>query len=363
MGATGSQSFAIEDDAFGHGDDVVNLKVLRNMATGEKAEIAYNAGGRTEDLILRSPVTGSLRSVLLSSERNASDVKTNVGWKGDMLIPYANRIRNGSYSLIGKMYYMERNEDRSAYGKNGLHGYLYKKVMRVQQMHAGNDSALLTLAYDFDGSDLGYPFPLSVELMYRLDRHGFTITTKAKNRGLDGQPLPFFNSWHSYFLVKDISRSIITFDRCSQWNHITVTYDSNQHSDLIPTGATTVFHGFNGRSTVGGTTDEPTYYDDEFKAIASVERCPQLATRVHDTTTGDISVLWGDSQYRWIQIYTGTKSSLGEQAIAVEAMSGEADSWNNMQGARLLQSGEEWEGTFGVYLEHASETSPRTMDV
>ena len=39
-----------------------------------------------------------------------------------MLIPYANRINNGTYSLNGHTHYMERNEDRGVYGKIGLHG-------------------------------------------------------------------------------------------------------------------------------------------------------------------------------------------------------------------------------------------------
>jgi len=356
--ASASTTFTIDDDAFGDGREKVSMKVLRNRITGERAEVAYNVGGRTQALILKSPGTGSLRSVLLHSRRNASDVMANTGWKGDMLIPYANRIHNGSYSLNGKTYYMERNEDRSPYGKEGLHGYLYKHALRIDSMHSDNQSATLTLAYDFDGTDPGYPFLLSVALTYKLDAHGLSITTKARNRGSEGQPLPFFNSWHSYFLVTDISKTIVTLDRCSEWNHITVDGNSNVDGELIPTGSTTAFSGFNGRAPVGGTKEEPTYWDDEFKATASVQQCPELRCRVHDPAIGDTGVLWADSNFRWTQIFTGTKKAIGEQAIAVEAMSGEADAWNNMQGVRLLQSGEEWEGTFGIYLESAPPTLP-----
>jgi len=357
--ASGSTTttFSITDDAFGEGHQEVRMKVLRNTVTGERAEVAYNVGGRTEALVLKSPSTGELREVLLHSHRNASEVMANIGWKGDMLIPYANRIKNGTYSLNGRTYNMERNEDRSPYGKEGLHGYLYRKVMKVVEQVSDDESASLTLGYDFDGTDEGYPFLLSVALIYKLDKHGLTITTKARNRGSDGQPLPFFNSWHSYFNVTDVSRTILSFDRrCSQWNHITVSGDSNIEGDLIPTGSTTTFNGFDGKAPIGGTRDNPTYWDDEFKATASVKQCPHLQYRVYDPAVGDASVLWADSQYRWAQIYTGTPGALGEQAIAVEAMSGECDSWNNMQGVRLLQSGEEWEASFGVYLDSATDT-------
>ena len=49
-----------------------------------------------------------------------------------MLVPYANRINNGTYRLNGKTYYMERNEDRGIYGKIGLHGYLYKHAILLR---------------------------------------------------------------------------------------------------------------------------------------------------------------------------------------------------------------------------------------
>ena len=123
------------------------------------------------------------------------------------------------------------------------------------------------------------------------------------------------------------------------------------YSDLIPTGFTEPWTKFDGTKILGGTSEKPTYYDDEFKATASTKQCPIIETRIIDTTSGSVSVLWQDEMYRFVQVYTGTKSALGENAIAVEAMSSEADSWNNGQGLRLLQCGETYTGSFGVYLE------------
>jgi len=311
---------------------------------------AYNWGGRTQALELMSPTTHKLRSVLLDYKRNATMLAHTIHWRGVQLVPFANRIKNGTYSVNGKTYYLERNEDRSPYGKIALHGYLYNKEMNVEHAIPGDNEAKLHLSYNFDGTDPGYPFPLRVELTYRLDQHGLTMTTKAINLGNE-EPVPFFNSWHSYFQVSDISKATLTLDRCSPWNHIRVTGDSNVDGDLIPTGLTESFHDFDGTKPIGGTTEEPTYYDDEFKMTASSKKCKGIETKIRDGATGETSVLFSDSQFRWIQVYTGTMKSQNEQAVAIEAMSGEADAWNNMQGMRLLQAGEEWEGTFGVRLE------------
>ena len=59
--------------------------------------------------------------------------------------------------------------------------------------------------------------------------------------------------------------------------------------------------------STGGSRDQPTYYDDEFKATASVEQCPQLETRVHDLVSGDTAVLQQDARFRFVQVYSGTK--------------------------------------------------------
>lgn len=344
------RAYVVENDSFGEGIHQVRLKVLRNRVTNERAEVAWNAGGRTEALLLRGP-SGRLREVLLHSRRNASDVFNNIGWKGDMLIPYANRIKNGTYTLSGRTYYMERNEDRSPWGRQGLHGYLYRKQMHVAAALADNNSAKLVLTYDFDGTDPGYPFKLSVALTYILDHRGLTITTHAENRAKGGLPLPFYNSWHSYFVVSDVSQATVTLDRCSHWNHIDVSNNSNKNGDLIPTGLTTPFDGFNGKERIGGTYAEPTYWDDEFKAVGSARDCPNLTVRIDDASSAETSVLWMDSEFRWVQVFTGAPQAFGEQAVAVEAMSSECDAWNNMQGIRLLQAGEQWQGSFGVYLE------------
>ena len=62
-------------------------------------------------------------------------------------------------------------------------------------------------------------------------------------------------------------------------------------------------------------------------------------------------MLQQDARFRFVQVFSGTKQALGEHAVAVEAMSSEADAWNNMQGINVLQAGETFTGSFGVYVE------------
>ena len=89
------------------------------------------------------------------------------------------------------------------------------------------------------------------------------------------------------------------------------------------------------------------YWDDGFKAIASTKAVPTLETRVIDST-GDTTVLWQDSELRFLQVYTGLRE---QGAIAVEPMSGQTDCYNNGDVLIVLQAGEVWETAMGVRLE------------
>ncbi len=112
--------------------DAVAAKILRNDATGEYLEVIPELGGKTEGLVLRSKRDESLREVLLDHHKDPTAIRGNAGWKGAMLVPFANRIKNGTYTLNGETHYLERNEDRGIYGKIALHGYLYRKAMNVR---------------------------------------------------------------------------------------------------------------------------------------------------------------------------------------------------------------------------------------
>ena len=99
---TVSSTFVIEDEVVGSGADKLTFKVLKNTKTGEKIEVIPELGGKTQALLLHNK-HGKLRDVLLTHHRNVTAIRANVGWKGAMLIPYANRIKNGSYTLNGKL--------------------------------------------------------------------------------------------------------------------------------------------------------------------------------------------------------------------------------------------------------------------
>jgi len=336
--------FTIKDLTFTSEGNTADFKQLVNKQTGEYVDFVVNSGGKVMRIVLRSPRTGKLRNVTLTHERNVSDIMmggTGRYAKGSILAPWANRIENGTYRFGKKEYALNINMKKE---NTSIHGYLFDKPLKSVSAHAGPSAAEVTLHHDFGGTDPGYPFPMSINLTYRLDAKGFSLTTVAYNRHVRGAAIPFFMGWHPYLAVSDVSKAFVIFDNCTGWNLIKV-----KKQNLIPTGNTVPFKGFNGTKPIGGTKAVPTLWDNGFKATAAY-KCPNISTRVLDPA-GDTSVVWSDRRYPWVQVFTGIVKGLGEQGIAVEPMSGETDAYNNHQGNHLLQAGESWKGTFGAYLE------------
>jgi len=363
--STGASDFVIVDGTIGD----LATKVLKNNETGEFAEIVVTSGGRTEALYLFSRRFGRVHQVLQSHEESdenarAASIRNNVHWAGCPLLPFANRIANGTYTFQGEKYYLPQNENSSV-RSDALHGFLCNRTLKVVSATAGNDYASLTLGYNFTGKDTpGWPWPLSIEINYALTaRHSLRITTRAFNPSSSGQAVPFYHSWHPYIKVSSVANAIVAFDAsCAGWNHLIMPPGAPRAGSLIPTGKTEAASKsfIDGKSSIGGTDSKPTYYDDEFKSLATgtlfcgSNTSSMLEHTVFDPATKAKVVLFADrSQYRAVQIFTGARETFPEQwsAIALEPMSALADAYNNGDGLTILSAGETFQGTFGLRVE------------
>jgi len=216
--------------------------------------------------------------------------------------------------------------------------------------------ASLTLFYQFDGTDPGYPFRYDLSLTYNLSiDHSLTLTAYVFNTMLlTGTAFPFTFGWHPYLMMNDVSQVLLTLDSCVGWNHISMSPGAPMHGNLIPTGFTTPMQGLDGALPIGGSASNPTYYDDEFKATRSPHAhslCGDLITQfIYDPTTDQTIEFWQDNSYRVAQLFTGSMSLWGSSAIALEPMSGLADAYNNGDGLSIISAGQEWDGSFGIRL-------------
>ena len=369
--------------------------MLRNEETGELLQVVVDSGGKTARLQLRTPVSGKLRDVLepLTDAAAIRSTVDGIHYAGSILVPFANRVANGTYRFFGTTHYLERNEC-SDVRCDALHGFLFNETLSVVHQEADAGGARLTLGFNFDGTSTpGWPFRAAVNVTYELCRacgprgrvpsapsatpgngsatSALRITIRAVNTQTDGGALPWTASWHPYFRVSDVSKARVEFDSCGggAWRHLLSGPGAPRKGDLIPTGRSEVWTTFDGKTALGGTRDKPTYYDDEFTstlpdhfarpaacglASAPLALADPIVNRIHDADGVSVALAGERAAFRTWQIFSGGKEGWGWDAIAMEPMSGLADAFNNGAGLAVVQAGEAWEGSFAVVLEEAA---------
>ena len=107
---------------------------------------------------------------------------------------------------------------------------------------------------------------------------------------------------------------------CSEYLHVLMPPGAPRDGSLIPTLLTKPWNGFNGSAQIGGTNEKPTYWDDEFKAASpTFDQCGGFAKSVDPgamrTWIGSMdgdggvsgSTLWQDANFKYNQIFTGSR--------------------------------------------------------
>jgi aldose 1-epimerase len=214
---------------------------------------------------------------------------------------FANRIREGRFTLEGRAYELACNNP-----PNALHGGPGGFHTKVWDVTAARDDTL-ALAYTSPDGDEGYPAELAVAVTYTLDGADLRIDYEAENRSTT-QPTILNLTNHSYWnLAGEGSGSVLDHELELAASRYTPTDDTQ-----IPTGEITAVEGtpfdFRTPQAIGERidADDPQLraglgYDHNFvlDGAGSLAR----AARVRDPKTGrTLEVLTTEPA---IQLYTG----------------------------------------------------------
>ena len=113
------------------------------------------------------------------------------GGRGQLLIPWPNRIANARYRFGGADYKLPVTEPRTGSAIHGLTRSLPWTLVEAA-------SHPVTLTLDLAARD-GYPFHLGLTATYELDAGGLTVTVGASNLGI--RPCPYGAGGHPYVRV------------------------------------------------------------------------------------------------------------------------------------------------------------------
>jgi aldose 1-epimerase len=102
------------------------------------------------------------------------------GSRGQVLVPWPNRVPDGRYSWGGADLQLPLTEVPK---RNAIHGLVRWQGWQLVDRHEASLSLATTV-----WPTPGYPFLLSVSATYRLDDDGLTVELRGRNDGADAAP-------------------------------------------------------------------------------------------------------------------------------------------------------------------------------
>ncbi|MDX6326510.1 MAG: aldose 1-epimerase [Nocardioidaceae bacterium] len=228
----------------------------------------------------------------------AADEMCTAG-RGQVLLPWPNRIEDGSYEFDGKPYQLPLSEAKS---RNAIHG-----LTRWVNWHlAVRSPGYATWTYRLPAQP-GYPFVLDLAVAYGLSENGLRVDISARN--LSGAPAPYGHGAHPFLTV---GRRI---NECE----LTLPASTRCEADArgIPGPAEPVGGGpydFRRPRLVGTTA-----FDHPFGGLPDNGSATTVTLR--DPSSDHSASLTADPAYRWLQVFSGDAlPTRAREALAVEPM-------------------------------------------
>jgi aldose 1-epimerase len=270
---------------------------------------AYSAGGR--ELLDGYPVDGHIGS-----------------GRGQVLIPWPNRVDEGGYEFDGRMHQLPLDELPA---RNAIHGLVRWAGWHVR----ARDESRVVLEHVLRPRP-GYPFTLELELEYALSDAGLSVSATATNAGPD--PCPYGCGFHPYLTLGAPSVDTIVLTVPGR-----TVLRSNDRG--IPTS----------RSPVAGTEydfTEPrpigvTRLDNCFTDLERADGVARVELRSPDDGRG--ATLWLDDTFGYVMVFTGDPlPDVARRSLAVEPMTCPPNAFRSGEALIRLEPGRSVTSTWGI---------------
>jgi aldose 1-epimerase len=245
--------------------------------------------------------------------------------RGQLLIPWPNRIRDGIYELDGRRHQLALNEPERG---NAIHGLTRWSSWRVAERSAERVVLKHVLR-----PQPGYPFSLALGVEYSLSPDGLAVRTEATNVGAEA--CPYGAGAHPYLAVGA----------------------GGVDEAVLRVPARAVLEADERGIPVGSGLVEGTKLDfRESKPIgdARLDHCFTDLDRGEDgRARAELgrTTLWVDEAYPYLMVFTGDGLPVGaRQSVAVEPMTCAPNAFSSGDGLVLLEPGESHDAAWGITL-------------
>jgi aldose 1-epimerase len=157
--------------------------------SGEQIEIA---AGDQQAVVVE--VGGGLRSFSVGGRELVDGYgahEMSSSGRGQALIPWPNRLQDGSYEFDGRRHQLPLNEPEH---RNAIHGLVRWAAWTAAEREP-HRAVMKHVLYP----QPGYPFSLEISIEYALSDGGLQVRTTATNLGTD--PCPYGSGAHPYLTL------------------------------------------------------------------------------------------------------------------------------------------------------------------
>lgn len=246
------------------------------------------------------------------------------GGRGQLLLPWPNRIRDGRYSFGGENLQLALTEPARGNASHGLTRWVNWSVAALEA-----DRVVMEVVVH---PQPGYPFVLGLSVAHRLGPDGLSVATTATNLG--DRPCPYGAGAHPY-----LTAGTATVDEAVLEVPAGTRLETDDRG--IPVG----------RASVDGTP----FDFRRPRAIGDLV----LDTAYTDLTGGSVTLaaedgrrvsLWWDDSHRWVMVFSGDTLAPARRrrGLAVEPMTCPPDAFATGEDVRVLLPGEAWTTTWGI---------------
>lgn len=169
--------------------------VLADEIEGNEFEIAQQGATPISYKIILNGKSFNILDGFASPE----EMKAARGARCWIMMPFANRIPGGRYSVNGHEFKLDPVPPRTEI----IHGFTSYETFSVSNVIISENSIEVALSYNKirPGKFNGYPFALDLEVKYKLQPEKLSIQISAENAGTGRAP--FSTGWHPYFKTSD----------------------------------------------------------------------------------------------------------------------------------------------------------------
>jgi len=249
------------------------------------------------------------------------------GGRGQNLIPWPNRIRDGRYVFNGATQQLALTEPARHNASHGLARYVPWVLVDKQPDAVTNRVRIYP--------QQGWPGVLEATITHQVSDNGLTVTVNATNVG--AAEVPFGYGAHPYLTVGESTVDDVA---------ITVPAESYLEVDdrLLPIKISPVAgtaYDLRGGPVLGSVNLDT--------ALTDLARDADGRWRVKLVLGDRYAEVWGDETMHWIQVFSGGPSR--NSSIAVEPMTCGPDAFNagpTHDGMRVLAAGSSFQGEWGI---------------